>query len=201
MACSNGKLIRYIVGMTQGCGWDATAPTELVNDIAELGSQYIPVGTHNDIYPLDNVTKVNGINLGEEGEVEIPGWDSVGLVSDGKRKLTSFTLQVRVDEAIKGTGSITSTAGAMARLYKQRAALSVDVYVLITDRAWNVLWFYLMEDSTLKSWKQEDQELGAPKLGLVDLDFSPADVKLYGCDGQLIVGSGSSATIQPQFCS
>ena len=203
MACSNGKLIRYVVGLTQGCEEYTNAWNDAITAYPALGNSYVsPNDNGGNTAVLSNVTKVGGISLGEEGEVEIPDWEKVGLISDGKRKLTSLTLHVIADTILNRTdaGGNYDGASVMAALFAKRNTVRANFYVFITDRSWQVLWYYKFHDLSLKKFGQEDQELGAPKLGLFDIDGSPADVTLYDCNHNPIVQSQVPGATTLLFC-
>lgn len=199
MACSNAKLIRFAVAITRGCpddAWDAPELEGLAKLIPEEGST-------TDPKILDSITKVGGISLGEEGEVEIPDWDVVGLISDGKRKLTNLTTQFRLTDKLS-LGTTTTipdnTSNILAHLYARRHAVATNWYIYITDRDWNVQFYYKYIDATIKKWSQEDQELGAPKLGLIDMDLAPQDIELYDCEHNAIVTSTPPTSGGLKFC-
>lgn len=200
MACSNAKLIRFALGIKQGTctdGWNTTGDT-----VIEALKTVIPAeASPTTPRILANITKVGGISLGEEGEVEIPNWDVVGLISDGKRKLTNLSLSARLTKSLQlGTVDVDDTVGILAHLYAKRHALAVNYYLYITDRDWNVQYYYKYIDATMKKWTQEDQELGAPKLGLIDTDIAPQDVELYDCNHNAIVTSQPPTGSNLKFC-
>jgi len=195
MSCSNSKLIRFVLGVGMGCG--NTADPLVGSFIASLPAGGGPGGYQAAV---GGITKIGGISLGEEGEVEIPDWDVVGLVSDGKRKLTTLTLQARAKTSLKNNqASLDDGLSVLTEFYKARHAVAANFYVFITDRSWNVLWYYLFENCTLKSFKQEDQELGTPKLGFVDIDAAPENVYLYDCSGNEIVAPASASSAFPNL--
>jgi hypothetical protein len=184
MACTNAKLTRYIVTLERGCGdWAGLADGD--NDIVLA---MLPDATE---VKFGKVTKVGGLTLGEEGEITIPYWDREGMTGDGKRKFENVTMQVRVDEKfVQGVNS--GEANAMAHFFNVRERVKFNIHVYLVDRGWQVLYEYVYTDSTLKKWSQEDQELGSPKLGLIDLTFLPDNAKLFDSLGNQIVGKDFS---------
>lgn len=199
----NGKMIRYAVGITQGCGWDSSNARITSTNLDSV----VPVDTGAaNVKYLQAITRVGGISLGEEGEVEVPEWDTTSIISDGKRKIQTLTTQVRVSEAFAASVTAgSSDANIMALLYSLRDLITLNVYLFITARDWSVLYYYKFIDSQIKKFSQEDQELGAAKLGLIDIDFAPYDVELYPCDSGAAplvsnAASGGAGGFAVTFC-
>lgn len=162
MACNNALMIRYRVRLTPGCNVNpALLPL-------------VPTGA------IANITRVTGISLGEEGEIEVPEWDRKSKISDGKRVLPVLGLQFRID------GNL-NTFNFFSNWFRYRNDSFFNINVEITRRDWSVLHTYEYLDTEMRSFVQEDQELGATKLGLVDMSFSPYDVLLKDSLGNYIV--------------
>lgn len=200
MSCNtNGKIIRYVMGITQGCG-DWADPS-----VASLAS-VVPVdaGAPSALI-LKSITRVGGISLGEEGEVEVPEWDRTAIISDGKRKLQTLTTQVRIDGNLeKNVTSSSNSASILSSIFANRNLVSVNIYLFITGRDWKTMYYYKFTDAQCKRFGQEDQELGAAKLGMIDVDFAPYDAELYDCARNQIVGesvTSNSFDLGTTFCA
>lgn len=180
---TNGKLIRYVVGITQGCGnWDDPSVASLASVVP------VDAGAPSALI-LKSITRVAGITLGEEGEVEVPEWDRTAMIADGKRKLQTLAIQARVDEPFSNiVTSASSAANILASYFANRNLVNLNIYLFITGRDWKTLYYYRFVDSQGKKFAQEDQELGSAKLGLVDIDFAPYDAELYDCARNQMVG-------------
>lgn len=162
MACNNALMIRYRVKANPGCNVNANV------------TPLIPAG------PITNITRVTGISLGEEGEIEVPEWDRKSRISDGKRNLPVLGLQFRID-------GNQNTFNFFATYYRYRHDTYMTFLVDITRRDWQILHTYEFVDCEMRSFVQEDQELSATKLGLVDMAFSPYDVLLKDSVGNYLV--------------
>jgi activator of HSP90 ATPase len=167
MACNNAVMIRYQVKISPG-------QCNLATDFA---TQIAANTTNNNV---QTITKVNGLDLGEEGTIEVPDWEVKATISDGKRTLPQLEMQYRVDADLRAFNLFTW-------MFQNRAALTADIQIFICKRDWSVLYSYKYLDCQLRKHGQEGQELGQTKLGLIDTMFSPYDVQLLDASGNLIV--------------
>jgi hypothetical protein len=125
---------------------------------------------------VSGLTRVTGLSLGEEGQIDVPEWDTRAIISDGKRTLPTLGLQFRVDSDLK-------TLDLIASIFNNRASTTLNISVYITKRDWTPLYIYEYIDCEIRSFTQEDQELGQSKLGLIDCVFAPYNVLLRKADG------------------
>lgn len=167
MACNNALLIRYIVKIAKG-SCDNTPGIDAV----------ISNNTNNGV--VQSVTRVSGLDLGEEGTIEVPDWDIKYTVSDGKRVIPPLGIQYRIDADLK-------TFNLMTFLFQNRATVSIDWEIIITNRSWQKLYSYKAIDSQIRRHGQEDQELGTSKIGLIDTIWAPSDMQLIDANGNKIV--------------
>lgn len=193
MACSNGRLSRYVVQFSRGSCVPATMPPELATLFPADGSRVT----------VPSITKVTGVGLGEEGEVEVPEWDRNGLVSDGKRKLKAISMSMRTDGTIGAalaTGVASSDIERMAAWFKHRGTVKGHAWVWITDASFTVMYGFKCVDLTMRKFDSPDRDLGQPKLDEIELLFSPYDVELVACDGTTTIISSPSPTASLTFC-
>lgn len=162
MACNNALMIRYRVKPVAGCNVNAA--------VVPL----IPAGS------IANITRVTGISLGEEGEIEVPEWDRKSKISDGKRTLPPLGLQFRID----GNQDVFNF---FMNYFRYRHDTYITFNIEITRRDWSILHVYEFKDCEMRSFVQEDQELGQTKLGLVDMAFSPYDILMKDAVGNYIL--------------
>lgn len=161
MACRNALLVRYKVRVEE------EAPT--------------PAGC----IPADpsvwwkDITKVTGLGLGEEGEVDVPEWDRKVKVSDGKRDIKAMSMQMKIMSDLTAFNFFLSW-------YQFRADACRGVYIDICDRAWNTIFTFKYTGVEMRGFNMEDQELGQTKLGYVDMMFSPYDVLMLDPLGNVI---------------
>lgn len=173
MACSNALLIRYRIRILPG-------------DCSADNDPNMPPIPNPPANVIPNITRVTGISLGEEGEIEVPEWDRKARISDGKRTLPTLGMQLRVDGELP-PGS--ETLHFFARWFNFRHNTRFDILVDITRRDFSVMYTYQYVACEIRSFKQEDQELGATKIGLVDMDFAPYDVQLLDKNGAPVVST------------
>jgi hypothetical protein len=193
MACSNGQLSRYIVQVQRGDCIPATFPAALETLFPADGSKY----------SIPGITKISGVSLGEEGEVELPEWDQVGLISDGKRKLTTINMSLRVDGSLSPgvmSGATTNDVERLAAWFANRHLVSAHIYIWITNKGWEVQRGYKAVDASFKAFKEPDRELGASVLDVIDLQFSPKDMQLIACDGTTKIVAAPTPAGSLTFC-
>lgn len=154
---ANAILVRYRAKFTI----EGTAPAGFV----------APSGYINDI------TKVGGLNLGEEGSVTVPEWDRVTEISDGKRKLVPITLSYML-KAVAPDDPTMKAFEFFMRWFKYRASVTMRADIDITNRNWETLYTFAAKGVEMTSHKMEDQDLGTPKLGVWDVVLRPYDIKL-----------------------
>ena len=172
MACNNALMLRYQVTMVNS--------TECSSGLAGTAA-LTALGTGI----ISGITKVNGLDLGEEGTIEVPDWETKYTVSDGKRTLPQLELQYRIDGNLE-------VFKAMAGLYNARAQVSADITVTVTKRDWTPLYKYKYISCQMRKHSQEGMELGSAKLGYVDTLWSPSDVQLLDCASGLLVSKGAT---------
>jgi hypothetical protein len=86
-------------------------------------------------------------------------------------------------------------------MYNQRAALRYNIDVWVTDRSFEALMLVRFFENDMKKFSFEDMELGAAKVGVVDTEFLPRDVKLYDCKGTgIIIDSPGAAAEVLTLC-
>lgn len=168
MGCSNALMIRYMVQIAPGACNNFADLTGLI--AANTDTKQSKTGI------VPGVTRVTGLALGEEGSIEVPEWETKSIISDGKRALPTLGLQARVDADLRG---FTLFSG----IFNERAAATLDFKIFICKRNWDPLYAYYYKDCEIRGFNQEDQELGASKLGLVDMVFAPYNVFLLKADG------------------
>lgn len=168
MGCSNALMIRYMVQFKPGACNGYAGLGALVTDSTDTKQSITNV--------VPGLTRVTGLSLGEEGTIEVPEWESKAMISDGKRSLPTLGLQFRVDSDLR-------TFKLISGLFENRASITLDVNVYITKRDWSPLYIYYYQDCEIRSFTQEDQELGQSKLGIIDAVFAPYNVLLKKANG------------------
>lgn len=167
MACSNvATLVRFVGRVSKACGDDPDSPIS---------------GTD---HTFNNITKVGGLNMGEEGTVEVPDWGTKSIIADGVRVLQPVTLQFRVHFDPFAANSDMDT---LIKMFDRRSRFKYTWEIFITDRGFKVLWKFKFIQTDMKSFKMEDQELGQAKVGLIDADFLPYDVELRDCNDNIVI--------------
>ena len=200
MACNNATMIRYVVAIesVNNCAGGPTGVPSIDNAITAVTNF---AGTSPGNKVLDTITKVGGLGLGEEGTTEVPYWDRVVTLPDGKRKLPDVTMQKRINGGLIVSPSNDPEFDFFAYWFQAKDFIRLNMWVYITNRAWQILYRYRFIDLTLRSWKQEDQELGANKLGLLDYMMSPNDVELWNCSTVVIASATASSSFVPGVCA
>lgn len=184
MACTNdATLIRFVVRMTVSCGTPVGPIAPLVGGVEKSFS---------------SITKVSGIDLGEEGTISVPFWGRMAQMSDGIRVFKPLAIQLRIPRLPFEPGS---DFAAISAMYNQRAALRYNIDVWVTDRSFEALMLVRFFENDMKKFSFEDMELGAAKVGVVDTEFLPRDVKLYDCKGTgIIIDSPGAAAEVLTLC-
>lgn len=172
MACTNALMLRYQVTIKDGTCPSTGNGLTAVNAIAAVGF-------------ISGITKVNGLDLGEEGTIEVPDWETKYTVSDGKRTLPQLEIQYRIDADL-------INFKLMSALFNNRAQVSADIEVLITKRDWTPLYIYKYISCQMRKHSQEGMELGSAKLGYIDTLWSPSDVQLLDCAHGILVAQGAT---------
>lgn len=183
MSCSNtATLVRFVGAASIDCGPGTGTP---------------PISGVDKTF--GNITKVGGLNMGEEGTVEVPDWGVKAIISDGVRVLQPLQLQFRVP--LDPTGP-TSDLKTLIDMFNQRAAYKYTWEIFITNRAFQVLYVFKFIQTDMRSFKMEDQDLGAAKVGLIDTEFLPYDVELRDCNGNvLIAGKPPASAFNRTICA
>lgn len=174
------KLTRFLVEITESCG-DGTSILSKQTDKKVL---------------FDNCIKVTGLGLGEEGTVTVPQWGVNGILADGQRTLSGVTLDFRVENSLPVTVGTTKTE-ILADMFDKRASSKYDLRIAITGRDFKAMFVYAYDNCDLRSFKSEDQEIGASKLGTVMLEFLPLDARLLACDNATVRVNGRSGATLP----
>lgn len=126
---------------------------------------------NEDIFGSD-IISVAGFDLGEEGTIEVPEWDRIALVSDGKRKIVDVALKYRLMDDMK-------THDYFKDWWDTRAISNRDISVIWTSRDYDrELFRWVFLDCEFRKFNGEDQELGATKLGVLECTFAPYDVDI-----------------------
>lgn len=171
----NAKLIRYVVEIAPSCG------------DADIQAAFGGSATASKYKVFSNAVKVTGINLGEEGTVEVPQWGVTGIISDGQRKLSPIAIDFRVDNGINelanGVAPTTiNQTDLVFYMFEKRAIAQYNINVYITDRSFTALFVYNFAGCTMRKLAMDDQELGAAKLGMIMTEFLPLDATVKGCN-------------------
>lgn len=124
---------------------------------------------------LNDIIAVNGFDLGEEGQIEVPEDDRIAMISNGRRKIPELVMKYRL---IKGSTADGGTHKFFKDWWDAKEGNNKDVTViwLERDRKTEIFrWIY--EDCEFAGFKGEDQEYASPKLGIIEMKFLPYDVK------------------------
>ena len=160
------KLTRFVVKITEACG------SEAANAVIPSGGKI-----------FTNCVKVTGLSLGEEGTVTVPQWGVNGLLADGQRTLSPLALDFRVEDQVASTYAVASANNMdmLVQMFSKRFIYKYQIEVAITDRGFKTLFIYKFKECDMRTFKSDDQELGAGKLGVIMCEFLPLDVELYPC--------------------
>lgn len=142
---------------------------------------------------IPNIISASGLSLGEEGTIEVPEWDRVTMIADGKFRVPELDMKYRLDGA-----SDYATHKYFSEWWGERNGKNKAIAVSWTDRAYQVLFTWFFTSCEFVKFTGEDQELGSPKLGVIELKFLPYNVKLINnssvVTGETIPGFPTNAS-------
>lgn len=177
------------------CNNDATLVRFVVEARVSCGTPQAPIANMNTTpHTFSSVTKLTGLDLGEEGTVEVPFWGRKAQMADGIRTFKPLGIQLRIPQTPFAPGS---DFAVLAAMFDQRSALTYDIDVWITDRAFVSLMLVRFYNADMKKFSFEDMELGAAKVGLVDTEFLPRDARLFDCKGVDVIIDSPGANSNP----
>lgn len=165
MGCRNAVLVRYKVYIED-------------EDTSSGGTG------GGSVTPMDDVTMVGGLSLGEEGTITVPEWDRDVELSNGKRKIAPLTLKYKLK------GKTIPTHKFFANWWANRNSICKKVRVEILNRAWELQYTFVYLGVEFAGFKMEDQDLGSPKLGIWECTLRPYDVMMTDENGNVIVPAG-----------
>lgn len=157
MGCNNALLTRYRVRIRE--------------ENAGLGGQaFDPLG----LIVQKNIISVTGLSLGELGRISLLEYDKVVEIPDGRRRIPPLGMALRLD------GSAGSLAQQLffEQWWDDRSNITRTIIVDITKRDWSLLFRFEFLGCMINSFSFPDQDLGAPQLGVIQMGFSPYDVRL-----------------------
>ncbi len=125
-------------------------------------------------FNVSSVTAVEGLDLGEDGEVSLLEYDKRVRVSDGIRAIPDLTLQARVDSNASGEFLLTF----FEDWYNERQKVTRTILVDLCNRSWRVIRTYEYVGCQLRNYSNGSADLGQPKLYVVNLKFTPYNVLL-----------------------
>lgn len=157
MGCSNAMLMRYKVRIQE-----ESAP----GGILQIGG----ISGFN----VASVTSVEGLSLGEDGEVSILEYDKRVRISDGIRAIPDLSMQIRIDGGVSGELLMTF----FEDWYNERQKVTRTILIDLCNRAWNPVRTYEYVGCQLRNYDNGSAELGQSKLYLVNLKFTPYNVLL-----------------------
>lgn len=157
MGCGNALLIRYKV--------------RIKDESSGLGGQpFDPMG----LITIKQISRVTGLGLGDEGTITLTEYNKIVTIPDGRRKLPNLGLQMRMDGSVAAIFHLTF----FEDWWEERQSKTYTIAVDITKRDWTPILTLEYQGSSILSHNYEDQDLGAPRLGFVNMTFAPYDVVL-----------------------
>lgn len=156
MGCNNALLLRYKVRIRDESG-------------GVLGGQnFDPLG----LIVLKEVTRVSALTMGSEGGVSLTEYDKIVTVPDGRRRVPSLELQIRMDGSVRGEFVRDMFFG----WWEDRSEITKTIIVDICKRDWSPILSWEFIGSAITQISMDGMDLGDLKLGLIDLAFQPYDV-------------------------
>lgn len=186
---TSAKLTRFIVRITEACGPESAPPA--------TPTVYSPVSILGGLSTgriFTSCIKATGLSLGEEGTITVPQWGVNGILSDGQRTISALGLDFRVESNVPATPNTTpSDTEVLVNMFSYRSATKYDIDVAITGRDFKALFIYKYKNCDFRSFKSDDQEIGAAKLGTIMTEFLPLEIELYDCaNTKALVGATAS---------
>ena len=150
----------------------------------------VGVSTNSEEQPyywLRDIITVNGFTLGEEGTIEVPEWDRITLISNGRRQIQELTMTYRLISDWGKHEYVNKTDNYLLSWFGKRGGDNRDIRIDWIARDWkSIISTWTFESCEFLMYQGEDQDFADPKVGIIEVKFAPYDVSVSTKDAGLI---------------